>query len=758
MNLGAASEAGIRPLTLAFFRHVKDARVRRHDTTWDELAAILTEHQERDEKDGPLWSPTLYRANTARGKSNVESICCLVLDFDKGVDPATMTPRWERWAYALYTTFSHSPEYPKWRVVFPFLTPIAGADWPNAWPQFARTFGGDAADPACKDASRIYFLPSCPPGAVRQAFRHDGEWIDPALILRPSAAYLVGRAKTELSAGRNLAGMWLACQMRDNGYTERETEALAWHKEVPTEKRLPNGTVDLYTETEWYETVRKAFSRGKREAWKPLATPTNGRHYTDEEAPPVERADHEEPIEADGDEDDTEDTEDTEKAARGPSEQTLARHFAADRAQCLMYMDGDQWFFYRSSGAWERRNYEHVERLAYDWMIAYQKQSDKKISITARKISSVVRLAKNELGPHGVDEIDSRVDCIPLKNGVYELSTDRLLPHLPSNRIGHILPYDYDARAGCTRWLQFLSEALVEEDGRTPCTPWHDLMQEFAGYLLIPTSRAQTSMFWQGSGANGKGVAQKVFENLVGARQVASILLSELHQPYHLAYLHGKLLASISEIDRQAMRKNGQILKQIIGGDMISGRRPGENFFDYPPTVRVVLTCNEMPRTDDQSEGYFRRIINLAFRRHFTEEERDPFLVDKLRAEASGIFNWALIGLRRLQARDFRFEVPEASRRLLAAYRTSEDNFKRFTDECCDVEPNGGMHTKPFYEAYTRYCVEEGEKDRILRLQDVRRRLEQMGCKQGRPYVSDLQQRGFFGITLKTDDWTPKVS
>lgn len=266
-----------RPLAVALFRGKNDNQPQQREWGWDRLVGYLTRHQERDQKDGPLWSPTLYKPDTTRAKANVTSVSCLVLDFDSGAHPEEFAVSWGRFAYVMHTTYQHTHDTQRWRVVFPLAKPVPADEWPNTWECLVRHFGGNSIDASCKDASRIYYLPSCPSGAEHEAFSHKGDWLDVEEFVRPSVDLLVQRAREQLHTGRNNAGMWLACQMRDNGYTLAETEQANWHTCVPREKAGSNGQVDLYTKDEWDETVRKVFGSSKRQAWKAGAS-RNGRN------------------------------------------------------------------------------------------------------------------------------------------------------------------------------------------------------------------------------------------------------------------------------------------------------------------------------------------------------------------------------------------------------------------------------------------------------------------------------------------------
>lgn len=69
----------------------------------------------------------------------------------------------------LYTTWSHRPEWPRFRVIVPLASPIEPNLWPQATEWALRHLGLDAFRqsidlPALRDVARLYFLPAIPPG------------------------------------------------------------------------------------------------------------------------------------------------------------------------------------------------------------------------------------------------------------------------------------------------------------------------------------------------------------------------------------------------------------------------------------------------------------------------------------------------------------------------------------------------------------------------------------------------------------------
>ena len=91
----------------------------------------------------------------------------LVYDLDSGI-PYT-PPSLQLCSWLSYTTFSNSERDPKWRLILPLAQPIPGEDWGFAYQAMEQLWNDlypdyqDAMDGQCKDSSRMYYLPSCPP-------------------------------------------------------------------------------------------------------------------------------------------------------------------------------------------------------------------------------------------------------------------------------------------------------------------------------------------------------------------------------------------------------------------------------------------------------------------------------------------------------------------------------------------------------------------------------------------------------------------
>ena len=145
-----------------------------YELTWnfETLCRALSKPRPRpkDKKYLPLWSPNrfvpveqrvLSDIGSVRLKENVESLSCLVLDYDEGETIEEAKKKWEKYTFILYTSFNHSKKLDKFRVVLPLLKPVLAKNWLAAW-RWAELHSGLTIDTKCKDPNRLYFFPCNP--------------------------------------------------------------------------------------------------------------------------------------------------------------------------------------------------------------------------------------------------------------------------------------------------------------------------------------------------------------------------------------------------------------------------------------------------------------------------------------------------------------------------------------------------------------------------------------------------------------------
>lgn len=280
-----------------------------------------------------------------------------------------------------------------------------------------------------------------------------------------------------------------------------------------------------------------------------------------------------------------------------------------------------------------------------------------------------------------------------------------LQPHSPQWFSEVVLPYDFDPSAECPRWDEFLRKNL-EADGERI-----DLLQEWAGYLLLPDTGQQKFLVLEGEGSNGKSVYCAAIEAMLGRANCSHITLEVFGgDRFSKTQTLGKLAniaGDTGEIDKVAEG----YLKSFTSGDVMFFDRKGISGVDCIPTARMMLACNNRPRFADRSQGIWRRMILCPFRVEVQQHEQVPNM-DKhwwweATGEMPGIFNWALIGLARLQ-RQGRFTRSKIVEEATADYKNEMNPARQFLMENVEFSESGMIRSTFLYEFYCRWIKESG--------------------------------------------------
>ena len=344
---------------------------------------------------------------------------------------------------------------------------------------------------------------------------------------------------------------------------------------------------------------------------------------------------------------------------------------------------------------WEVYSVDLIKKLALQYLGLEANQG--------RAEDAVYQVLKLSSIPHG-RAMNDMAEWRCLKNGYLNIYTLDLKPHSQDYYSTYMLPVTFnpDSPDRCTRFLQFLKET-IQTDG--PIMQ----VQEFMGYLLLQHCRFEKALICLGPGSDGKSKLINLMRCLVGEENTSAVNFCDLEKSFQRASLYNKLLNTSTEIGDRFLES--QFFKGIVSGDPINAEFKTKDVFEFRPFIKLVFATNKLPRMLDNSDGYFRRLMIVSFKRQFAEDDpaRDVNLEDKLVAELSEIFHWALIGLHRLIERG-RFTDCDETRKSLRKYRRLNNPVLCFVDDEC--EPGEGeeytCEKAELYSKYVSYCKING--------------------------------------------------
>ncbi|MER9182978.1 phage/plasmid primase, P4 family [Mesorhizobium sp. M0767] len=281
--------------------------------------------------------------------------------------------------------------------------------------------------------------------------------------------------------------------------------------------------------------------------------------------------------------------------------------------------------------------------------------------------------------------------------------------HRRQDLITQVVPVDYDAKAGCPKWLAFMTRMLPHEEVRR-------MVQVAAGLGLIGLT-VQKLFFHYGFGANGKSVFLEVLCRLLG--EVSVTLPSESFTGEgkaggsanpDMARLYGRRFLRVKEMpEGEDLREN--LVKDLTGGEHFAVRDLFQGYFDFKPIFTGHMSGNGYPKISGTDNGIWRRmaVVHWPVVLEASEQREFEEVVSEFLPEHPGILNWLVEGVMIFLREGL--VVPEAVRAKTQEYRDQMDPTAAFVARCVVREEQGEPVTaKQFYQAYVDFTVDQGGK------------------------------------------------
>lgn len=338
-------------------------------------------------------------------------------------------------------------------------------------------------------------------------------------------------------------------------------------------------------------------------------------------------------------------------------------------------------------------------------------------SEAAARLSPISKRARGVLEVHH-ELFDADPFLINVNNGTLvvrrpaQVSEDEelivLKPHDPADLITKISPVDYAPKAACPVFDAFFAEVQPLERQRRFLLAWH-------GYSLTGDAEEQKLVVNWGTGRNGKGTFMEICAHIAGdyadSVPIETFLASTMQKSGSqaspdLAKLPGARYLRAGE-PPAGSSLNEALIKRVTGGDPITTRNLNLPFFTFFAQFKLSVACNHKPRIKGGDDGIWGRMVLVPWTVFIPRERRDMQLRAKLKAEASGILNQLLDGLRDWLEHGLVMgeEIEEAT----AAYRRDSDAVGRFMEACTVMEKGARTQSSVLHEVYTAWAACNGE-------------------------------------------------
>jgi len=300
------------------------------------------------------------------------------------------------------------------------------------------------------------------------------------------------------------------------------------------------------------------------------------------------------------------------------------------------------------------------------------------------------------------DNINCAPFIINMKNGMYDVLKNELLPHDPHYKSTIQIDTEYNPEAKCPAILKFLFELMDPLD--------IPLIIQFVGYCMVQDVAQQKALLIDGSARNGKSTLLKLITSMVGNDHISGESLEEISKDrFSTMQLSGKLINAHPDLSASAI-VDTSVFKTVVTDTRLTGQGKGKDKIMFDNICTHIFACNMLPDVEESENAYFRRFVQITFPNIFEGDGDDKDILNKItkKSEKSGFFNYCMVGLRALLDRGEYCDL-----------ETTESNKKRYLDKSNPIGRFFDERTAPsvkdtpkttVYYAYVEWCNEIGIK------------------------------------------------
>jgi putative DNA primase/helicase len=344
---------------------------------------------------------------------------------------------------------------------------------------------------------------------------------------------------------------------------------------------------------------------------------------------------------------------------------------------------------------------------------------------TAKTVAAVTTLARADRRLAAtVDQWDADPWVLNTPTGTVDLRTGTTRGYDPADYLTKLAAASPSGE--CPGWKMFLDRVTGGDRQLV------DFLQRMSGYALTGPTVEHGLFFLYGTGANGKRVFMTTIAGILADYQRTAPIETftattggERH-PTDLAGLRGARLVTATETE-EGRRWAESRIKTLTGGDPVSARFMHQDFFDFTPQFKLVISGNHKPGLRSVNEAIRRRFHLVPFTVTIPKEERDPELTEKLKAEWPGILRWMIEGWIEWQKSGL--APPAAVTEATKSYLESEDAIGNWIEDRCDRQCDKDAETllKKLFESYKEWA--EANEEYVMSNKKLVSALEDRGFK-----------------------------
>ena len=408
----------------------------------------------------------------------------------------------------------------------------------------------------------------------------------------------------------------------------------------------------------------------------------------------------------------------------------------------FVWRDGDVIFYDTEIGLWREVDEDEIRRVVgnlsqHPYMDGYDKDGEpilKRLNANNSKVKGVfdfiksyAKLRKEFFENRPASLVTNNTALVWHKGDFIRIDGTKTPVGLrATNRI----PVDYNSDTNYEYFENFLMSCFVEGERDKETGEFtidkevgpHAIksarekirfLKQYVGAVVFGKAHeTQKAVFLKGPGGGGKSVFISVIEELVGRDNLAHVSPQDMAERFLSIQLKNKILNTVADVPKEELLDTG-LLKQVLGGDAFSAEAKYKDATEVVYKGGTLFSCNDLPVTKDDSDGFFRRFVLVDFPFNFTKqpEKIDYNLKQRLIDNLDAIALWAIDGFKDFI--DNGIQTPSEAGELEKVWRMDNNSVLAWAENYRVDEGQIGFskhYTKASecYAAYSNWCRQSG--------------------------------------------------
>ena len=364
----------------------------------------------------------------------------------------------------------------------------------------------------------------------------------------------------------------------------------------------------------------------------------------------------------------------------------------------------------------EKYNLQQEASLAMDpaGKKAARAKLDKAIRrCSSGKISGVENLLKKKLPLPDLAMLDRNPWELNTPGGIVNLRTGELQerdaqhPHLFADHYCTHITTVTPAPGAPKKWLECM-EYWTCHDADTI-----RYIQEVLGMACVGEVMSEGMVIVYGPGRNGKSTMFNVVSQLLG--DYATPIRKEVvldkggGERYGIEALLGRRLAIMSELDPNDKLASGTF-KALTSRDRVHANIKFEKPIVFTPTHTLVMHTNHLPRLGALDDGVKRRIAIVPFKATIPPSQVNPNLMSELiDEEGPQILQWMIDGAVRYYENHCILAKSYTVEKESNEYLNTQDKYRMFMTDCISQhDPGARVLGADLFRAFKQWCGSNG--------------------------------------------------